>query len=242
MSRVFAHLSSPSGRAPSHALAIVMLHTPLHLAERLAGFVTSRAVDSELLLLAIRRVMQWPLLEKLATWCTMLLRGLAFARQFSALNRVTILCIHQVFFQLLVPALRPGALELAEFMLLGFQHNPRPFHDIVPHIPPIMASIAAESRPHAGQPLASPPFLTAAVIQSHALALGSGPMLQDPGGSGDVRPPQPESLKVLERMSNLIQALLFHFPGFPELYQPLLRLTQFSVSFFFPRISASRDL
>jgi ubiquitin carboxyl-terminal hydrolase 35/38 len=193
-----------------------MLAAPPHLVERLAGFVTSRAVDSEQLLLAIRRVLQWPVLPGLATWCTMLLRGLIAARQFSVLNRVTLLCVHQVFFQLLVPALRSSALDLLEFMLLGFQHDPRPFHSVAGRIPAVLSSIASET------PLdvcaVGDEFIKAAIIQAHAHALSAGSMIQE-----IAMPPTPSSSQVIMRMAIMLQCLMFHFPGFPEIYQPLLQ-------------------
>nr|KAF6439472.1 ubiquitin specific peptidase 35 [Molossus molossus] len=120
----------------------------------------------------------WPLGKNIDKWIIALLKGLAAVKKFSILIEVSLAKIEKVFSKLLYPIVRGAALSVLKYMLLTFQHSHEAFHLLLPHIPPMVASL-----------------------------------LKEDSNSGS---------SCLEQLAELVHCMVFRFPGFPDLYEPVM--------------------
>uniref|UniRef100_A0A673TN24 Ubiquitin carboxyl-terminal hydrolase n=2 Tax=Suricata suricatta TaxID=37032 RepID=A0A673TN24_SURSU len=120
----------------------------------------------------------WPLGKNIDKWIIALLKGLAAVKKFSILIEVSLAKIEKVFSKLLYPIVRGAALSVLKYMLLTFQHSHEAFHLLLPHIPPMVASLVKED-----------------------------------SNSGT---------SCLEQLAELVHCMVFRFPGFPDLYEPVM--------------------
>ncbi|XP_037378938.1 ubiquitin carboxyl-terminal hydrolase 35 [Talpa occidentalis] len=182
LKELFAVISGTEEEPPSSALASVVQHLPLELMD---GVVRNLSNDDSVtdaqMLTAISRMIDWvswPLGKNIDKWIIALLKGLAAVKKFSILIEVSLAKIEKVFSKLLYPIVRGAALSVLKYMLLTFQHSHEAFHLLLPHIPPMVASL-----------------------------------LKEDSNSGT---------SCLEQLAELVHCMVFRFPGFPDLYEPVM--------------------
>ncbi|XP_012599967.2 ubiquitin carboxyl-terminal hydrolase 35 [Microcebus murinus] len=182
LKELFAVISCTEEEPPSSALASVVQHLPLELMD---GVVRNLSNDDSVtdaqMLTAISRMIDWvswPLGKNIDKWIIALLKGLAAVKKFSILIEVSLAKIEKVFSKLLYPIVRGAALSVLKYMLLTFQHSHEAFHLLLPHIPPMVASL-----------------------------------LKEDSNSGT---------SCLEQLAELVHCMVFRFPGFPDLYEPVM--------------------
>ncbi|XP_051677994.2 ubiquitin carboxyl-terminal hydrolase 35 isoform X1 [Oryctolagus cuniculus] len=182
LKELFAVISCTDEEPPSSALASVVQHLPLELMD---GVVRNLSNDDSVtdaqMLMAISRMIDWvswPLGKNIDKWIIALLKGLAAVKKFSILIEVSLAKIEKVFSKLLYPIVRGAALSVLKYMLLTFQHSHEAFHLLLPHIPPMVASL-----------------------------------LKEDSNSGT---------SCLEQLAELVHCMVFRFPGFPDLYEPVM--------------------
>ncbi|XP_004708910.2 ubiquitin carboxyl-terminal hydrolase 35 [Echinops telfairi] len=171
---------------PSSALASVVQHLPLELMDGvIRNLSNDDSVTDSQMLTAISRMIDWvswPLGKNIDKWIIALLKGLAAVKKFSILIEVSLAKIEKVFSKLLYPIVRSAALSVLKYMLLTFQHSHEAFHLLLPHIPPMVASL-----------------------------------LKEDSNSGS---------SCLEQLAELVHCMVFRFPGFPDLYEPIMEAIQ----------------
>ncbi|XP_040820016.1 ubiquitin carboxyl-terminal hydrolase 35 [Ochotona curzoniae] len=182
LKELFAVISCTDEEPPSSALASVVQHLPLELMD---GVVRNLSNDDSVtdaqMLMAISRMIDWvswPLGKNIDKWIIALLKGLAAVKKFSILIEVSLTKIEKVFSKLLYPIVRGAALCVLKYILLTFQHSHEAFHLLLPHIPPMVASLIKED-----------------------------------SNSGT---------SCLEQLAELVHCMVFRFPGFPDLYEPVM--------------------
>ncbi|KAG8506928.1 Ubiquitin carboxyl-terminal hydrolase 35 [Galemys pyrenaicus] len=182
LKELFAVISGTEEEPPSSALASVVQHLPLELMD---GVVRNLSNDDSVtdaqMLTAISRMIDWvswPLGKNIDKWIIALLKGLAAVKKFSILIEVSLAKIEKVFSKLLYPIVRGAALSVLKYMLLTFQHSHEAFHLLLPHVPPMVASL-----------------------------------LKEDSNSGT---------SCLEQLAELVHCMVFRFPGFPDLYEPVM--------------------
>ncbi|EPY75760.1 ubiquitin carboxyl-terminal hydrolase 35 isoform X3 [Camelus ferus] len=167
---------------PSSALASVVQHLPLELMDGVVRNLSNddSVTDSQMLTAISRMIdwVSWPLGKNIDKWIIALLKGLAAVKKFSILIEVSLAKIEKVFSKLLYPIVRGAALSVLKYMLLTFQHSHEAFHLLLPHIPPMVASLVKED-----------------------------------SNSGT---------SCLEQLAELVHCMVFRFPGFPDLYEPIM--------------------
>uniref|UniRef100_G3TEA6 Ubiquitin carboxyl-terminal hydrolase n=1 Tax=Loxodonta africana TaxID=9785 RepID=G3TEA6_LOXAF len=133
---------------PSSALASVVQHLPLELMDGVVRNLSNddSVTDSQMLTAISRMIdwVSWPLGKNIDKWIIALLKGLAAVKKFSILIEVSLAKIEKVFSKLLYPIVRGAALSVLKYMLLTFQHSHEAFHLLLPHIPPMVASLLKE--------------------------------------------------------------------------------------------------
>uniref|UniRef100_H0X8D1 Ubiquitin carboxyl-terminal hydrolase n=1 Tax=Otolemur garnettii TaxID=30611 RepID=H0X8D1_OTOGA len=172
----------PEEEPPSSALASVVQHLPLELMDGVVRNLSNddSVTDSQMLTAISRMIdwVSWPLGKNIDKWIIALLKGLAAVKKFSILIEVSLAKIEKVFSKLLYPIVRGAALSVLKYMLLTFQHSHEAFHLLLPHIPPMVASLVKED-----------------------------------SNSGT---------SCLEQLAELVHCMVFRFPGFPDLYEPVM--------------------
>ncbi|XP_036284194.1 ubiquitin carboxyl-terminal hydrolase 35 [Pipistrellus kuhlii] len=182
LKELFAVISGSEEEPPSCALASVVQHLPLELMEGVVRNLSNddSVTDSQMLTAVSRMIdwVSWPLGKNIDKWIIALLKGLAAVKKFSLLIEVSLAKIEKVFSKLLYPIVRGPALSVLKYMLLTFQHSHEAFHLLLPHIPPVVASL-----------------------------------LKEDSNSG---------ASCLEQLAELVHCMVFRFPGFPDLYEPVM--------------------
>ncbi|XP_006161966.2 ubiquitin carboxyl-terminal hydrolase 35, partial [Tupaia chinensis] len=182
LKEVFAVISCTEEEPPSSALASVVQHLPLELMDGVVRNLSNddSVTDSQMLTAISRMIdwVSWPLGKNIDKWIIALLKGLAAVKKFSILIEVSLAKIEKVFSKLLYPIVRVAALSVLKYMLLTFQHSHEAFHLLLPHIPPMVASLVKED-----------------------------------SNSGT---------SCLEQLAELVHCMVFRFPGFPDLYEPVM--------------------
>ncbi|KAM5223766.1 ubiquitin carboxyl-terminal hydrolase 35 isoform 2-T3 [Hipposideros larvatus] len=182
LKELFAVISCPEEEPPSSALASVVQHLPLELMDGVVRNLSNddSVTDSQMLTAISRMIdwVSWPLGRNIDKWIIALLKGLAAVKKFSILIEVSLTKIEKVFSKLLYPIVRGAALSVLKYMLLTFQHSHEAFHLLLPHIPPMVASL-----------------------------------LKEDSNSGT---------SCLEQLAELVHCMVFRFPGFPDLYEPVM--------------------
>ncbi|XP_041524394.1 ubiquitin carboxyl-terminal hydrolase 35-like [Microtus oregoni] len=182
LKELFAVISCTEEEPPSSALASVVQHLPLELMDGVVRNLSNddSVTDSQMLTAISRMIdwVSWPLGKNIDRWIIALLKGLAAVKKFSILIEVSLAKIEKVFSKLLYPIVRGAALSVLKYMLLTFQHSHEAFHLLLPHIPPIVASLVKED--------------------------------SNSGAS------------CLEQLAELVHCMVFRFPGFPDLYEPVM--------------------
>ncbi|XP_007455367.1 PREDICTED: ubiquitin carboxyl-terminal hydrolase 35 [Lipotes vexillifer] len=182
LKELFAVISCTEEEPPSSALASVVQHLPLELMDGVVRNLSNDdSVTDSQMLTAIGRMIDWvswPLGKNIDKWIIALLKGLAAVKKFSILIEVSLAKIEKVFSKLLYPIVRGAALSVLKYMLLTFQHSHEAFHLLLPHIPPMVASLVKED-----------------------------------SNSGT---------SCLEQLAELVHCMVFRFPGFPDLYEPVM--------------------
>ncbi|XP_006882953.1 PREDICTED: ubiquitin carboxyl-terminal hydrolase 35 [Elephantulus edwardii] len=182
LKELFAVISCTEEEPPSSALASVVQHLPLELMDGVVRNLSNddSVTDSQMLTAISRMIdwVSWPLGKNIDKWIIALLKGLAAVKKFSILIEVSLAKIEKVFSKLLYPIVRGAALSVLKYMLLTFQHSHEAFHLLLPHIPPMVASL-----------------------------------LKEDSNSGT---------SCLEQLAELVHCMVFRFPGFPDLYEPIM--------------------
>ncbi|XP_012506474.1 PREDICTED: ubiquitin carboxyl-terminal hydrolase 35 isoform X2 [Propithecus coquereli] len=182
LKELFAVISCTEEEPPSSALASVVQHLPLELMDGVVRNLSNddSVTDSQMLTAISRMIdwVSWPLGKNIDKWIIALLKGLAAVKKFSILIEVSLAKIEKVFSKLLYPIVRGAALSVLKYMLLTFQHSHEAFHLLLPHIPPMVASL-----------------------------------LKEDSNSGT---------SCLEQLAELVHCMVFRFPGFPDLYEPVM--------------------
>ncbi|XP_006865048.1 PREDICTED: ubiquitin carboxyl-terminal hydrolase 35 [Chrysochloris asiatica] len=182
LKELFAVISCTEEEPPSSALASVVQHLPLELMDGIIRNLSNddSVTDSQMLTAISRMIdwVSWPLGKNIDKWIIALLKGLAAVKKFSILIEVSLAKIEKVFSKLLYPIVRGAALSVLKYMLLTFQHSHEAFHLLLPHIPPMVASL-----------------------------------LKEDSNSGS---------SCLEQLAELVHCMVFRFPGFPDLYEPIM--------------------
>ncbi|KAM9220143.1 ubiquitin carboxyl-terminal hydrolase 35 [Dugong dugon] len=182
LKELFAVISCTEEEPPSSALASVVQHLPLELLDGVVRNLSNddSVTDSQMLTAISRMIdwVSWPLGKNIDKWIIALLKGLAAVKKFSILIEVSLAKIEKVFSKLLYPIVRGAALSVLKYMLLTFQHSHEAFHLLLPHIPPMVASL-----------------------------------LKEDSNSGT---------SCLEQLAELVHCMVFRFPGFPDLYEPIM--------------------
>ncbi|XP_054580945.1 ubiquitin carboxyl-terminal hydrolase 35 [Eptesicus fuscus] len=182
LKELFAVISGTEEEPPSCALASVVQHLPLELMDGVVRNLSNddSVTDSQMLTAVSRMIdwVSWPLGKNIDKWIIALLKGLAAVKKFSILIEVSLAKIEKVFSKLLYPIVRGAALSILKYMLLTFQHSHEAFHLLLPHIPPMVASL-----------------------------------LKEDSNSGT---------SCLEQLAELVHCMVFRFPGFPDLYEPVM--------------------
>ncbi|XP_016051878.1 PREDICTED: ubiquitin carboxyl-terminal hydrolase 35 [Miniopterus natalensis] len=182
LKELFAVISGTEEEPPSSALASVVQHLPLELMDGvIRNLSNDDSVTDSQMLTAISRMIDWvswPLGKNIDKWIIALLKGLAAVKKFSILIEVSLAKIEKVFSKLLYPIVRGAALSVLKYMLLTFQHSHEAFHLLLPHIPPMVASL-----------------------------------LKEDSNSGS---------SCLDQLAELVHCMVFRFPGFPDLYEPIM--------------------
>ncbi|XP_058925490.1 ubiquitin carboxyl-terminal hydrolase 35 [Kogia breviceps] len=182
LKELFAVISCTEEEPPSSALASVVQHLPLELMDGVVRNLSNddSVTDSQMLTAISRMIdwVSWPLGKNIDKWIIALLKGLAAVKKFSILIEVSLAKIEKVFSKLLYPIVRGAALSVLKYMLLTFQHSHEAFHLLLPHIPPMVASLIKED-----------------------------------SNSGT---------SCLEQLAELVHCMVFRFPGFPDLYEPVM--------------------
>ncbi|XP_039704073.1 ubiquitin carboxyl-terminal hydrolase 35 isoform X1 [Pteropus medius] len=182
LKELFAVISCTEEEPPSSALASVVQHLPLELMDGVVRNLSNddSVTDSQMLTAISRMIdwVSWPLGKNIDKWIIALLKGLAAVKKFSILIEVSLAKIEKVFSKLLYPIVRGSALSVLKYMLLTFQHSHEAFHLLLPHIPPMVASL-----------------------------------LKEDSNSG---------ASCLEQLAELVHCMVFRFPGFPDLYEPIM--------------------
>ncbi|XP_040345408.1 ubiquitin carboxyl-terminal hydrolase 35 isoform X2 [Herpailurus yagouaroundi] len=182
LKELFAVISCTEEEPPSSALASVVQHLPLELMDGVVRNLSNddSVTDSQMLTAISRMIdwVSWPLGKNIDKWIIALLKGLAAVKKFSILIEVSLAKIEKVFSKLLYPIVRGAALSVLKYMLLTFQHSHEAFHLLLPHIPPMVASLVKED-----------------------------------SNSGT---------SCLEQLAELVHCMVFRFPGFPDLYEPVM--------------------
>ncbi|XP_040111549.1 ubiquitin carboxyl-terminal hydrolase 35 [Oryx dammah] len=182
LKELFAVISCTEEEPPSSALASVVQHLPLELMDGVVRNLSNddSVTDSQMLTAISRMIdwVSWPLGKNIDKWIIALLKGLAAVKKFSILIEVSLAKIEKVFSKLLYPIVRGSALSVLKYMLLTFQHSHEAFHLLLPHIPPMVASLVKED-----------------------------------SNSGT---------SCLEQLAELVHCMVFRFPGFPDLYEPVM--------------------
>ncbi|XP_036180744.1 ubiquitin carboxyl-terminal hydrolase 35 [Myotis myotis] len=182
LKELFAVISGTEEEPPSCALASVVQHLPLELMDGVVRNLSNddSVTDSQMLTAVSRMIdwVSWPLGKNIDKWIIALLKGLAAVKKFSILIEVSLAKIEKVFSKLLYPIVRGAALSVLKYMLLTFQHSHEAFHLLLPHIPPMVASL-----------------------------------LKEDSNSGT---------SCLEQLAELVHCMVFRFPGFPDLYEPVM--------------------
>ncbi|XP_053416039.1 ubiquitin carboxyl-terminal hydrolase 35 [Nycticebus coucang] len=182
LKELFAVISCTEEEPPSSALASVVQHLPLELMDGVVRNLSNddSVTDSQMLTAISRMIdwVSWPLGKNIDKWIIALLKGLAAVKKFSILIEVSLAKIEKVFSKLLYPIVRGAALSVLKYMLLTFQHSHEAFHLLLPHIPPMVASLVKED-----------------------------------SNSGS---------SCLEQLAELVHCMVFRFPGFPDLYEPVM--------------------
>ncbi|XP_072825215.1 ubiquitin carboxyl-terminal hydrolase 35 [Vicugna pacos] len=182
LKELFAVISCTEEEPPSSALASVVQHLPLELMDGVVRNLSNddSVTDSQMLTAISRMIdwVSWPLGKNIDKWIIALLKGLAAVKKFSILIEVSLAKIEKVFSKLLYPIVRGAALSVLKYMLLTFQHSHEAFHLLLPHIPPMVASLVKED-----------------------------------SNSGT---------SCLEQLAELVHCMVFRFPGFPDLYEPIM--------------------
>ncbi|XP_036114688.1 ubiquitin carboxyl-terminal hydrolase 35 [Molossus molossus] len=182
LKELFAVISGTEEEPPSSALASMVQHLPLELMDGVVRNLSNddSVMDSQMLTAISRMIdwVSWPLGKNIDKWIIALLKGLAAVKKFSILIEVSLAKIEKVFSKLLYPIVRGAALSVLKYMLLTFQHSHEAFHLLLPHIPPMVASL-----------------------------------LKEDSNSGS---------SCLEQLAELVHCMVFRFPGFPDLYEPVM--------------------
>ncbi|XP_045037991.2 ubiquitin carboxyl-terminal hydrolase 35 [Desmodus rotundus] len=182
LKELFAVISCTDEEPPSSALASVVQHLPLELMDGVVRNLSNddSVTDSQMLTAISRMIdwVSWPLGKNIDKWIIALLKGLAAVKKFSILIEVSLAKIEKVFSKLLYPIVRGAAWSVLKYMLLTFQHSHEAFHLLLPHIPPMVASL-----------------------------------LKEDSNSGT---------SCLEQLAELVHCMVFRFPGFPDLYEPVM--------------------
>ena len=69
----------------------------------------------------------WPSASRLKQWVIAMMDGLEAERQFEVLMEVTLATVDKLFQALLLPAVRPGIMEIVWRMLMSSKHTPQVF-------------------------------------------------------------------------------------------------------------------
>ncbi|XP_068122828.1 ubiquitin carboxyl-terminal hydrolase 35 [Hyperolius riggenbachi] len=150
LKELFAVISSTDeSETPSNSLACVVQYVPLKLMEGIVrNLANADSITDGQMMIAINRMIDWvswPLGKNIDKWIIALLKGLAAVKKFSILTEVSLAKIQKVFYKLLYPVVREGALSVLRYMLLSYQHSPEAFHLIIPHVPHVVSFLSNES-------------------------------------------------------------------------------------------------
>ncbi|KAM8813338.1 LOW QUALITY PROTEIN: ubiquitin carboxyl-terminal hydrolase 35 [Rhynchonycteris naso] len=182
LKELFAVISCKKEEPLLGVLASMVQHLPLELMDGvLRNLSNDDSVTDCQMLTAISRMIDWvswPLGKNIDKWIVALLKGLAAVKKFSILVEVSLTKIEKVFSKFLYPIVRGAALSVLKYMLLTFQHSHEAFHLLLPHIPPMVASL-----------------------------------LKEDSNSGT---------SCLEQLAELVHCMVFWFPSFPDLYEPIM--------------------
>eukprot|EP00069_Balaena_mysticetus_P022604 bmy_03461T0 len=215
LQEVFASISSTEIDAsfePSVALASLVQHIPLQMITVLIRSLTTdpNVKDASMTQALCRMIdwLSWPLAQHVDTWVIALLKGLAAVQKFTILIDVTLLKIELVFNRLWFPLVRPGALTVLSHMLLSFQHSPEAFHlylkfneyhnNVCKYL-----DLLIQKKNQLSDIQKIVPHVVNLVHSFKSDGL-------------------PSSTTFLVQLTELIHCMMYHYSGFPDLYEPIL--------------------
>jgi ubiquitin C-terminal hydrolase len=172
---------------------------------------------------------RWPLVSGVVAWALLLYRAcctVAHATTLTVFVANIPVFASNVTMQLYVPALRVGALELLETLLLTHQHSPRAFHTVLPHL----IQLLRHSPRKPGECVSATSFTEArcGVNEPPTLCSLASLVMELRGLYANATSASCRQVDVSEdfaaRLASLVHTLLFCHPGYPELYAPLVTL------------------
>eukprot|EP00300_Choanocystis_sp_HF-7_P024780 c26323_g1_i1.p1 GENE.c26323_g1_i1~~c26323_g1_i1.p1 ORF type:complete len:830 (+),score=119.58 c26323_g1_i1:204-2492(+) len=119
----------------SPSLLEVLLAVPVALAESAAGTVAvSDRISDEVVAVALRRILTWPLDSVVSTWIIALVRTLAGAEKTRPLVCAAANSMFAVWLQVVAQPDAPSPLAVLTALLLGCQSTPVLWHGLLPHL------------------------------------------------------------------------------------------------------------
>eukprot|EP01083_Nonionella_stella_P287686 979352_1 len=127
---------------PSSQLCRLLPHVPLSLLPGAPHFVAEicnfpGATDEQLQELT-KRLLQFPLTERISRWVMSLIEGFCIARKFGILARATREMSVSVTMQIYDQRYCAGAVQVLRKLLLGYQHSPDAFHNSLGQISKVL--------------------------------------------------------------------------------------------------------
>lgn len=132
---------------------------------------------------------------------------------FHIFNFFNLLEFFLVFKQLYIRSLRQTAFSVLEFLLLGYQHSPFVFHNLLPNFEEFLKYLYQEklvTTPFTSTPSSNLSYTSQSILlQLYTFQLP--PFSNEP------------TIDIEENLCNLLHTLMFQYTGYPELYSSLLK-------------------
>lgn len=130
---------------PCPALAAVLhLVDPYLIPKSVRAILQAKQGHSRTLRTLCDWLLRWHHASCLSPWVLALMDGLEAERQLDVLKEVTLATVEGLFLALMLPAVRPGVIDVVWRMFVSCRHSPQVFNKVLSKIPSVMVQLLHE--------------------------------------------------------------------------------------------------
>jgi ubiquitin carboxyl-terminal hydrolase 35/38 len=125
-----ALIDRPTEACPALA-AVLQLVDPYLIPKSVRAILQSKQDHTHTLRTLCDWLLWWPRATSLSPWVLALMDGLEAQKQLHVLMEVTLATVEGLFSALMLPAVRPGVIDVVWRMLVASRHSPHVFYKVV---------------------------------------------------------------------------------------------------------------